>query len=122
MTKNELWTGCVTDFRALDAGRKKSWGGEPDFRALDLGRKKSRVWEPIFHALDPKNGKSRVREPIFHALDPSMRKRSLHNAKNKSWSGLGERKCRARPGKEEKSGPRAHFSRAGSEHERKKFA
>ena len=105
MTKNELWTGCVTDFRALDAGRKKSWGWEPDFRALDLGRKKSRVWEPI-----------------FHALDPSMRKRSLHNAKNKSWSGLGERKCRARPGKEEKSDPRAHFSRAGSEHERKKFA
>ena len=122
MTKNELWTGCVTDFRALDAGRKKSWGWEPDFRALDLGRKKSRVWEPIFHALDPKNGKSRVREPIFHALDPSMRKRSLHKDKNKSWSGLGERKCRARPGKEEKSGPRAHFPCAGSEHERKKFA
>ena len=62
MTENELWTGCVTDFRALDAGRKKSWGWEPDFRALDLGRKKSRVWEPIFHALDPKNEKSRVRE------------------------------------------------------------
>lgn len=89
MTKNELWTGCVTDFRALDAGRKKSW-----------------VWEPDFRALDPKNGKSRVREPIFHALDPSMRKRSLHNAKNKSWSGLGERKCCARPGKKDKPGPR----------------
>ena len=87
--KSELWTGCETDFHALD-----------------LGRKKSRVWEPIFHALDPKNGKSRVREPIFHALDPSMRKRSLHNAKNKSWSGLGERKCRARPGKKDKPGPR----------------
>lgn len=106
MTKNELWTGCVTDFRALDAGRKKSWGWEPDFRALDLGRKKSRVWEPIFHALDPKNGKSRVQEPIFLALDPCGRKRSLHNAKNKSWSGLGERKCRARPGKKDKPGPR----------------
>ena len=72
MTKNELWTGCVTDFRALD-----------------LGRKKSRVWEPI-----------------FRALDTCGRKRSLHNAKNKSWSGLGERKCRARPGKKDKPGPR----------------
>ena len=89
MTENELWTGCVTDFRALDAGRKKSWGWEPDFRALDLGRKKSRVWEPI-----------------FRALDTCGRKRSLHNAKNKSWSGLGERKCRARPGKKDKPGPR----------------
>ena len=77
MTKNELWTGCVTDFRALDAGRKKSWGWEPDFRALDLGRKKSRVREPIFPC--------------------------------------------ARPEKWEKSGPRAHFSRAGPESERKKF-
>ena len=57
MTENELWTGCVTDFRALDAGRKKSWGWEPDFRALDLGRKKSRVREPIFRALDPKKKK-----------------------------------------------------------------
>ena len=76
MTENELWTGCVTDFRALDAGRKKSWVWEPDFRALDLGRKKSRVWEPIFHALDPKNEKSRVREPIFRALDPKKKKRS----------------------------------------------
>lgn len=74
MTENELWTGCVTDFRALDAGRKKSWGWEPDFRALDLGRKKSRVREPIFHALDPKNEKSRVWEPIFRALDPKKRK------------------------------------------------
>ena len=89
MTENELWTGCVTDFRALDLGRKKSWG-----------------WEAIFHALDPGRKKSRVREPIFRALDPSMRKRSLHNAKNKSWSGLGERKCRARPGKKDKPGPR----------------
>ena len=35
MTENELWTGCVTDFRALDAGRKKSWGWEPDFAAPD---------------------------------------------------------------------------------------
>ena len=82
MTENELWTGCVTDFRALDAGRKKSWGWEPDFRALDLGRKKSRVWEPI-----------------FRALDPSMRKRSLHNAKNKPWSGLEEGKRHVRPEK-----------------------
>ena len=89
MTKNELWTGCVTDFRALDAGRKKSWGWEPDFRALDLGRKKSRVCEPN-----------------FRELDTCGRKRSLHNAKNKSWSGLGERKCRARPGKKDKPGPR----------------
>ena len=106
MTENELWTGCVTDFRALDLGRKKSWGWEPDFRALDLGRKKSRVREPIFHALNPGRKTSRVREPIFRALDPSMRKRSLHNAKNKSWSGLGERKCRARPVKKDKPGPR----------------
>lgn len=89
MMENELWTGCVTDFRALDAGRKKSWGWEPDFRALDLGRKKSRVWEPI-----------------FRALDTCGRKRSLHNAKNKSWSGLRGRKDRARPGKKDKPGPR----------------
>ena len=104
MTKNELWTGCVTDFRALDAGRKKSWGWEPDFRALDWGRKKSRGWEPI-----------------FRALDTCGRKRSLHNAKNKSWSGLGERKCRARPGKKDKPGPRDCFSRARPLRERKKF-
>ena len=96
----------VADIRTLDPGRKKSWGWEPDFRALDLGRKKSRVREPIFHALNPGRKKSRVREPIFRALDPSMRKRSLHNAKNKSWSGLGERKCRARPVKKDKPGPR----------------
>ena len=78
MTKNELWTGCVTDFRALDAGRKKSWGWEPDFRALDVGRKKSRGWEPI-----------------FHALDPSMRKRSLHNTEKQAMVG-SERKKRPR--------------------------
>lgn len=75
MTENELWTGCVTDFRALDAGRKKSWGWEPDFRALDLGRKKSRV-----------------REPIFRALDPSMRERSLHNNEKQAMVGSGRRK------------------------------
>lgn len=75
MTENELWTGCVTDFRALDAGRKKSWGWEPDFRALDLGRKKSRV-----------------REPIFSALDPSMRERSLHNNEKQAMVGSGRRK------------------------------
>ena len=75
MTKNELWTGCVTDFRALDAGRKKSWGWEPDFRALDLGRKKSRVWEPI-----------------FRALDPSERERSLHNTEKQAMVGSGRRK------------------------------
>ena len=119
MTKNELWTGCVADFVRWMG--EESWGWEPDFRALDLGRKKSRVWEPIFHALDPKNGKSRVREPIFHALDPSMRKRSLHNAKNKSWS-VWEKENAAPDLEGRKSGPRAHFSRAGSEHERKKFA
>ena len=50
MTENELWTGCVTDFRAMDLGRKKSWCWEPDFRAMDLGRKKSRVRESIFRA------------------------------------------------------------------------
>lgn len=92
MTKNGLWTGCGTDFRALDAGRKKSWVWEPDFRALDLGRKTSRVREPIFHALDPKNGKSRVREPIFHALDPSMRERSLHNNEKQAMVGSKRRK------------------------------
>lgn len=75
MTKNELWTGCVTDFRALDAGRKKSWGWEPDFRALDLGRKKSRV-----------------REPIFRALDPRARERSLHNTEKQAMVGSGRRK------------------------------
>ena len=92
MTENKLWTGCVTDFRALDLGRKKSWGWEPDFRALDPGRKKSRVREPIFHALDPKNGTSRVWEPIFHALDPSMRERSLHNTEKQAMVGSGRRK------------------------------
>lgn len=92
MTENELWTGCVTDFRALDAGRKKSWGWEPDFRALDLGRKKSRVREPIFRALDPKNWKSRVREPIFRALDPRARERSLHNTEKQAMVGSGRRK------------------------------
>ena len=75
MTENGLWTGCGTDFRALDAGRKKSWGWEPDFRALDLGRKKSRV-----------------REPIFRALDPSMRERSLHNNEKQAMVGSGRRK------------------------------
>ena len=75
MTENELWTGCVTDFRALDAGRKKSWGWEPDFRALDLGRKKSRV-----------------REPIFRALDPRARERSLHNTEKQAMVGSGRRK------------------------------
>ena len=92
MTENELWTGCVTDFRAMDLGRKKSWGWEPDFRALDLGRKKSRVWEPIFHALDPKNETSRVREPIFRALDPRMRERSLHNAEKQAMVGSKRKK------------------------------
>jgi len=75
MTENKLWTGCVTDFRALDLGRKKSWGWEPDFRALDPGRKKSRV-----------------REPIFRALDPSMRKRGLHNNEKQAMVGSGRRK------------------------------
>ena len=96
MTENELWTGCVTDFRALDAGRKKSWGWEPDFRALDLGRKKSRVREPIFHALDPKNGTSRVRE---------REKEVYITPKNKPWSGLEEGKRHVRPEKEEKITP-----------------
>ena len=112
MTENELWTGCVTDFRALDAGRKKSWGWEPDFRALDLGRKKSRVWEPIFHALDPKNEKSRVRE---------REKEVYITPKNKPWSGLRGRKDHAGPGKEERPGPRVHFPCARPESERKKF-
>ena len=104
MTENELWTGCETDFRALDAGRKKSWGCETDFHALDLGRKKSRVWEPIFLALDPR-----------------ARERSLHNAKNKPPSGLRERKRHVRPGQEDKPGPREHFPCARPERERKKF-
>ena len=81
--ENELWTGCVTDFRALDAGRKKSWVWEPDFRALDPGRKTSRVREPIFLELDLGRKTSRVRESIFLALDPCGRERSLHNAENK---------------------------------------
>ena len=92
MTENELWTGCVTDFRALDAGRKKSWGWEPIFDALDLKNGKSRVREPIFRALDPKNGKSRVREPIFRALDPSERERSLYNNEKQAMVGSGRRK------------------------------
>lgn len=90
MTENELWTGCVTDFRALDAGRKKSWGWEPDFRALDLGRKKSRVREPIFHALDPKNETSRVWE---------REKEVYITPKNKPWLGLEEGKRHVRPEK-----------------------
>ena len=57
MMENELWTGCVTDFRALDAGRKKSWVWEPDFRALDPGRKTSRVWKKENATLDPKKKK-----------------------------------------------------------------
>ena len=104
------------------AERRKSQVRGTDFRALDLGRKTKRVQESIFLALDPGRKTKRVQEPIFLALDTCGRKRSLHNAKNKPWSGLRGRKDRARPGKEEKSGPRAHFSRAGSEDERKKFA
>lgn len=105
MKENGLWTGCVTDFRALDAGRKKSWGWEPDFRALDLGRKKSRVREPIFHALDPKNEKSRVWEPIFRALDPSERERSLHNTEKQAMVGSGRRKMPRWTRKREKITP-----------------
>lgn len=113
MTKNELWTGLRGEKVRSEGLIFESWT-----RAGRQNGSKS----PYFLALDSGRKTKRVQEPIFLALDPCGRKRSLHNAKNKSWSGLGERKCRARPGKEEKSGPRAHFSRAGSEHERKKFA
>ena len=80
MTKNELWTG--------------------------LRGEKVRSEGLIFESWTRAGRQNGSKSPYFLALDPCGRKRSLHNAKNKSWSGLGERKCRARPGKKDKPGPR----------------
>lgn len=97
MTKNELWTGLRGEKVRSEGLIFESWT-----RAGRQNGSKS----PYFLTLDSGRKTKRVQEPIFLALDPCGRKRSLHNAKNKSWSGLGERKCRARPGKKDKPGPR----------------